>query len=467
MPTSLAHADPGPRITLLREVSDGPIAALFAGSRRTPDAEKLVAVKVLRHRRARDVEQLVKLRAIGRRLDAIGHRNVLASTELAVVDGRPALLSPWIEGIDLLDWVEVLRETDTPVPTRVVCDVLRGAAAALDAALNRTVWGESEPLGLTHRDVKPSNVMVSRDGEVKLADFGTGLTTLGGRDGRVTASKAGLGRYMSPGRRQGKRGGPASDVYALGLIGVELLSGRWLQRVRDENPAHDRHLAEVVAAFGDLGMRAPADERSLRSLLLRMVAFDPDARPPATEVAQTLRTLSDRCPGPSLESFAHDHAHAYGVTDPPVPGAFPDGVVVAADGIEPIAAMLGDPSGDDLGAFDEGFVEGPHKGFGAAAAVAADEEASVFVSASLLDDDDDPLLAPLGPPPTAPPAPIRLRSVHTGPIVVPTVVSVEPAAAPRGVLSLVAAAGFGAVAFAAAAGVALGLAIGLLVAHGW
>ncbi|MCB9685155.1 MAG: protein kinase [Alphaproteobacteria bacterium] len=310
------------RMTLLREVGETPLAALYAAELRRAGGAGLVAVKVLTgftdHRpaaleevaplRRRELEQLGAMRDLARRLGRIDHPHVVAATDLAQVEGRPALVSPWIDGIDLLDWVEFLRETDRVLPARVVCDLLRGVASALDAALNRAPWGEEEPLGLVHRDVKPSNVMVSRDGQVKVLDFGTGFTSLAGRDARSLVRRAGLSRYLSPGRRQGKRGGPESDVYALGILGVELLRGAWLHKVLDQNPAHDRHLAEVVALLPDLGLRSAADDQALRSLLLRMIAWDADARPTAGGVAQTLRVLADRSPGPGLESFAHDHA---------------------------------------------------------------------------------------------------------------------------------------------------------------
>ena len=384
--------------------------------------------------------------------------------------------------MDVLDWIEVLREADTAVPVRVVCDLIRGVAAALDAALNRTAFGETEPLGLTHRDVKPSNLMVSRDGEVKLTDFGTGITTLGGRDGRVTASRAGLGRYLSPGRRHGKRGGPSSDVYALGLIGIEVLSGRWLQRVRDDNPAHDRHLAEIVANLDDFGMRSPQDDRTLRSLLLRMVAFDPDARPPAAEVAQTMRTLSDRCPGASLESFAHGHVLPYLLPNAldAGPNVFPEATVV-----EPAAmnALLDAPEGAEASLPPQGPEEED-----------ADDEDSVWVPASIVDDDDPPPRPPPAPnppppprpspsprsssPPSPPPSPATTITVPTEPSPVveaivptpaaPTPAAPTPAAPPRSpppdrAFSLVAGAALGAVALAAVAGLSLGFAVGLLV----
>jgi serine/threonine protein kinase len=288
-------------------------------------------------------------------------------------------------------------------------------ATALDAALNRTSWGDDEPLGLMHRDVKPSNVMISRDGDVKLLDFGTGLTSLAGRDGRTSATRAGLARYLSPGRREGKRGGASSDVYALGLIGLELFSGRWLQRVRDANPAHDRHLAEVVASLPDLGLRSPQDDRTLRSLLLRMVAFDSDARPAAAEVTQTMRTLADRAPGPSLESFAHAHA---------LPSALP---------LEPQSGL------------PEGWLVEPE-------ILAAELEAAPRTEPEPEPDDAPGAMLPSieEPPVTAPaPAVVAAPPVPAGPI------------SRRAALPVLAGTAVAAIALAAAGGLAFGVAIGL------
>ncbi len=329
MSTALARNH---RLEVLREVASGPSATVFAAELCEPQGpgtqRRLVALKVARMGTPREAESpedhtrrvaddLVRALGVQRRLAALRQRHMVCAHGLAVVGGRPALVRDWVEGIDLLDWVEVLRETGIELPARVVCEVVRSVAVALDAALNRTPWGDVQPAGIVHRDLKPTNILVGRDGDVRVLDFGCGYSAIGHDDSRTGALRAGLLKYMAPEVRQGESPRPSADVYSLGILAVELFRGRWLRRLRGANPAHDRHLAEVVASMDDPDLRSQADDRALRNLLLRMVAFEPIDRPSAVEVAQTLRSLGDRAPGPSLETFAHDHALPY--LEPPSP----------------------------------------------------------------------------------------------------------------------------------------------------
>lgn len=303
--------DSSRELTLLREVASGPASVQLAALLRTHKGREPVALKLIVLRSPRSAENLLRLRDTSRALARLHHRHLVSPSELLQVGDELALLSPWVDGLDLAEWMDLLREQGLLFPARVVCEIVRSVSAGLEVAAHRVPWGQSEPLGLVHWDLKPTNVMVDRDGEVKVLDLGTGYTSLAGRVARTGALRMGLIKYVSPERREGKRGGPASDVYALGVITLEILRGRWLRRLHSRNPSHDRHLAEVVASMSEPGLRTATDDAALRNLLLRMLAWDPEARPPITEVAQTFRVLADRSRGPSLVSFAHDHLVPY------------------------------------------------------------------------------------------------------------------------------------------------------------
>ncbi|MCB9679527.1 MAG: protein kinase [Alphaproteobacteria bacterium] len=291
------------RVLLLREVATSPVAATFVAERQLDEGSRLVAVKVLK--RDADAAIIVGLQENSARLGALNQRHIVCPEQVLEIDGHLGLLYPYVDGVDLLDWVEVLRETNTRMPPRVVCEVLRGVAVALDAALNRIPWGETRALQILHCDLKPSNVMVDRDGELKVLDFGTGTSRLGGRDTESVPRSARA--YVAPERELGRPPSHAADMYALGLLGIELLGDRWLRTVPRANPDHDLYLGQAIR-HADFTMRSAADEQTLRSLLLRMCAYSPASRPTAAAAAQTFRRLADRAPGPSLEAFAHEHA---------------------------------------------------------------------------------------------------------------------------------------------------------------
>ncbi len=292
------------RIRMLREIASGPLSATFLAERTRGAIADLVSVKVLRHRTKGDVDRLLKVRDASRELAAIAHPQIVCVEEVARVGELIALISPYVDGIDIQAWTEILRTKGLAVPTKARCEIVLGIASALDAALHTVPPGRSAALGRVHRDIRPSNVMVDREGTLRVLDFATGFTTLAGRGARSGALKMGIIKYMSPGRREGKRGGPSADVYSVGILALELFRGRSLRRLQSHNPAHDRYLSEVVARLVNLGLGSESDELVLRNILLRMVAFDPDARPDVREVVQTFAGLAERARGADLRRFA-------------------------------------------------------------------------------------------------------------------------------------------------------------------
>lgn len=290
------------RVLLLREVATGPVAAAFVAERWTREGSGLAVVKVLRD--PMPAERIVPLHETASQLSTLRHRHIVCVDQVVEIDGHFGLIAPYVDGIDLLDWVSVLRENGRRMPTRVVCEVLRATAVALDAALHRVPYGEDRALRLAHGDLKPTNIMIDRDGELKVLDFGTGSTRLAVDDPPLMRSAL---TYLAPERRQRAPAAPAADVYALGILGIELLTDRWLHNTPQEQDAHDAHLTALLER-APLELASGADETTMRGLVAEMVAYDPSIRPSAAAIAQTFRRLADRCTGPSLESFAHEAA---------------------------------------------------------------------------------------------------------------------------------------------------------------
>ncbi|PRY50098.1 serine/threonine-protein kinase [Geodermatophilus tzadiensis] len=178
---------------------------------------RTVAVKVLRSEYADDATFLARFRAEARHAAALSHPNIAAvldygETQAADTGENVAyLVMELVEGAPL----SALLSEEGPLPPDAALSVLSQAAAGL---------AEAHRAGLVHRDVKPGNILVRPDGGVKLTDFGIAWSAESvplTRTGQVI----GTAQYMSPEQAEGRRVSPASDVYALGLVGYESLTG--------------------------------------------------------------------------------------------------------------------------------------------------------------------------------------------------------------------------------------------------
>jgi serine/threonine protein kinase len=138
--------------------------------------------------------------------------------------------------------------------------------------------------GLVHRDVKPANVLISTDGRVHLADFGIARLVGTAHETR-TGDVLGTPAFFAPEQVAGEPVGPPTDIYALGLVLYESLTGR---RPYEGTPM------EVAMARLNRAPEIPADTPAAwRRLLVAMTQRDPAARPGAAEVGRTLRALAE------------------------------------------------------------------------------------------------------------------------------------------------------------------------------
>ena len=254
---------------LLRRLGHGGMAEVFeARAYGASGFEKRVAIKTLRDELRGDAELerlLIEEAKLGARL---AHRNIVQVHALGVDEGTYYVVMDFVDGADL---GRLMDRADVPLELSLL--VLEEIALALEHAHGLCDEG-GRALGLVHRDVSPSNVLLSRAGEVKLADFGIAKKTK-----LADATRAGIRRgkyaYMSPEQVMGRALGAASDQFGLGVMLVELLSGA--RPFDGASPVETMDLIREarLPTFVDW----PAD---LEALARRCLAREPDARYPTT-----------------------------------------------------------------------------------------------------------------------------------------------------------------------------------------
>ena len=261
-----------PRYSDLRFVARGGMGEIYRAT--DESLERTVAVKVLAERYAADEE--IRKRFTREALAAArlgGEPGTITIYDVGEWEGRPFIVMQYLAGGSLED---VLKQEGRQEPGRAL-DWLAQAGVALDRAHAR---------GVVHRDVKPANLLLDGDRNVHVADFG--IATAAGLDSLTqTGTVLGTAGYLAPEQAEGRQATPASDRYALGVVGFELLTGS--RPFRDDSVTAEA-AAHVHAPVPAASVREPAVPTQVDAVFLRALAKDPAQRfPSSAEFVDGLR----------------------------------------------------------------------------------------------------------------------------------------------------------------------------------
>lgn len=263
------------RYVLGKPLGSGAVAEVLEGE--DTRLERPVAVKLLRPELADDEDARKRFEGEARAAAGLAHPNIVQVYDVEVADGRPYLVMERLPGRTLAD--EIKRGAMDP--TRVIevgAQVLSALAVAHQA-------------GIVHRDVKPGNVLLAPDGTWKVADFGIAKSTESLDTLTATGTVLCTPGYVAPERVNGKPATPASDLYSVGVLLYEALSGR--RPFVADNPLAVAHLAQTQDPPPLDSLRTGLDPK-LIAVVHRALARDPKKRlKSAPEMRDALLELID------------------------------------------------------------------------------------------------------------------------------------------------------------------------------
>src|SRR5689334_17698326 len=280
-------------------IATGGMSAVYRGLDLRLD--RPVALKVMDSRYARDTHFLTRFQREARAVARLKDPGLVAVYDQGIDGQHPFLVMELIEGGTLR---ELLRERG-PMPPHAVAAVLRPVLSGLAVA---------HRAGLVHRDIKPENVLISDDGDVKIADFGLVRAVA---EAKITSTSVILGTaaYLSPEQVSTGDADPRSDVYSVGILAYELLTGTTpftgdtalaiaYQRMDNDVPPPSASIAGVPAQFDELVATACARHPADRYADAQDMAAELDA------ISEELGLPAFRVPAPK-NSAQHDAAAAY------------------------------------------------------------------------------------------------------------------------------------------------------------
>jgi serine/threonine protein kinase len=259
--------------TLLRHIAVGGMGEVFLARSGEGNTPQLCVIKKILPEFANDARFVKRFLAESNVLKRLRHPAIAQVVDAGEVDGAPFLALEFVDGRDLRRVLDRRTAAGRRCSAGFAVHVGLGVLEALTYAFAQSDEA-GEPLQLVHRDISPSNILVSFEGLVKVIDFGLAKSTMSNH-GTNPGFRVGKLRYMAPEQARLEKADARSDIYALGLTLYEMLSG---QHPLDGSPRG--HLLQIVAQpqFKALHEVAPTVPKGLCDVVMKALAVDANER---------------------------------------------------------------------------------------------------------------------------------------------------------------------------------------------
>lgn len=257
------------RYELLEIIGNGGMAVVFKA--RCHRLNRNVAVKILREELYQDEDFRRRFQAESQAVAMLSHPNIVSVYDVSHSDTLEYIVMELLEGVTLKQYLRekgALRWEET-------LQIASQIASALEHAHSK---------GIVHRDIKPQNIMVLRDGTVKVADFG--IASLQSEAAAYTGEAMGSVHYISPEQAKGLGGDARSDIYSLGIVMYEMLSGALPYDDPDDMKVPLMHLSTIPKPLEEYNADIPRE-----LIAITMKAMDPNADKRYRSADELLREL--------------------------------------------------------------------------------------------------------------------------------------------------------------------------------
>jgi len=263
---------------IVQEIGFGGMGVVYAALDTRLDRD--VALKCLPAHLSKHPESRQRFMAEAKAASQLDHPNICVLFDIGEMpDGSLYLTMPYYRGESLADHME-----SAPLSLETVLGIARQVGSGLAAAHEK---------GIVHRDIKPANLMLTTDGRVKIVDFGIAKMT--GIELTRTGGSVGTVAYMAPEQIRGEQVDHRTDLWALGVVMYEALSG---QRPFAGTLPHEIMMAVLSGTAEPVSRICPDLGDSIDPLLSKLLAHDPDQRYPNAEtLLQDLDSVLGRCAG--------------------------------------------------------------------------------------------------------------------------------------------------------------------------